>query len=282
MTSSYSIKLTATSAAGCSTDITKTFASFFDKPRAGFAVTPDTLCQGTANAFADFSTAPNSIIRTRLWMFGDGSTDTSSAPTKTYSNPGNFQVKLQVENMQGCISDTAKRVVVYLQPVIDAGPNFVVPQGTIITFGATANSSSLAFAWTTISGNTPNDPAKLKPSVIADQDGQYMLTATGQGSCSASDFVNIKVLKPIGIPNAFSPNKDGVNDTWNLENLRDYPRCSVDVYNRYGQIVFSINGYTKPWDGTYKGKDLPVGTYYYIIDPKNGFEKITGYVVILR
>jgi gliding motility-associated-like protein len=282
MTSSYIIKLTATSAAGCATDITKTFSSFFDKPLAKFDVAPDTLCQGNPNAFADLSTAPNSTIRTRLWMFGDGSTDTTAAPVKTYTNPGNFQVKLQVENMQGCMSDTAKQVLVYLQPVIDAGPNFVVPQGTTITFGATANSPSLAFAWTTITGNTPNDPGKLKPTVIADQDGQYMLTATGQGNCTASDFVTIKVLKPIGIPNAFSPNKDGINDTWNLENLRDYPRCTVEIYNRYGQIVFQTFGYTKPWDGTYKGKDLPVGTYYYIIDPKNGFEKITGYVVILR
>ncbi|MDB4903695.1 MAG: hypothetical protein JWQ63_2976, partial [Mucilaginibacter sp.] len=51
---------------------------------------------------------------------------------------------------------------------------------------------------------------------------------------------------------------------------------------RYGTLVFSSVGYGTPWDGTYNGKSLPVGTYYYIIDPKNGGNKLTGPLTILR
>ncbi|HAI84549.1 MAG TPA: hypothetical protein DCL43_12865, partial [Chitinophagaceae bacterium] len=84
------------------------------------------------------------------------------------------------------------------------------------------------------------------------------------------------------IPTAFSPNGDGINDTWIIKYLESYPGCTVEVFNRYGQSVFSSRGYATPWNGTYNGAVLPVGTYYYIVDPKNGRNKIAGYVTILR
>jgi gliding motility-associated-like protein len=83
------------------------------------------------------------------------------------------------------------------------------------------------------------------------------------------------------IPNAFSPNGDGINDTWQIEYLESYPGTTVDIFNRYGQKVFSSVGYTKPWDGKYNGKVLPVGTYYYVINPKNGRSTMSGSVTII-
>jgi gliding motility-associated-like protein len=84
------------------------------------------------------------------------------------------------------------------------------------------------------------------------------------------------------VPNAFSPNGDGVNDTWIITNLSAYPGASVDVFNRYGQPVFHSENYNKPWDGTFNGSPLPMGTYYYIIDPKNNKKKIAGSVTIFK
>lgn len=278
----YTITLTATSAQGCSHQVSLPFNTFFNKPVARFSVSPDTLCQGIQNAFFDSSFAPGSSIERRLWIFGDGTVDSSMNPTKTFLNPGKFPVKLQVSNMQGCTSDTTKNVVVYLQPVIDAGQSFIVPQGTMVTFNGNANSGSLALSWTSLTGATVSNPSILKPNYLADQDAVFVLTATGEGNCTASDTISVKILRPITIPNAFSPNGDGVNDTWAIPNLADYPNSVVEVFNRYGQPVFRSFGYTKPWDGTLNGKELPVGTYYYIIDPKSGFPRMTGYVVILK
>ena len=84
------------------------------------------------------------------------------------------------------------------------------------------------------------------------------------------------------VPNTFSPNGDGINDFWVIENLETYTNVTVTVFNRNGEKVFSSNGYASPWDGTYKGSQLATGTYYYLIDPKKGRNKLSGSITILR
>ena len=83
------------------------------------------------------------------------------------------------------------------------------------------------------------------------------------------------------IKTAFTPNGDGVNDTWIIDNIRLHPNARVSILNREGSEVFSSVGYKEPWNGTYKGKDLPQDTYYYIID-LNGNRKYKGFVTILK
>jgi gliding motility-associated-like protein len=56
----------------------------------------------------------------------------------------------------------------------------------------------------------------------------------------------------------------------------------IEIYSATGQLLFRNTGYTEPWNGTYKGQAVPAGTYYFVIDPKNGRKKIAGYVTILR
>ena len=84
------------------------------------------------------------------------------------------------------------------------------------------------------------------------------------------------------IPNAFSPNGDGINDRWNIDGLKARPNATTEVYNRYGQIVYKSNGYTLGWDGTRNGQLLPSGTYYYVIKPAPGEKAYTGWVALLR
>ena len=109
----------------------------------------------------------------------------------------------------------------------------------------------------------------------------YRLVVTGIGGCAVGDTLFVKVLKSPMIPNAFSPNGDGINDTWIIQYLESYPGTTVDVFNRYGQKVYSSIGYDKPWDGRYNGKILPIGTYYYVINPKNGRAIMSGSVTII-
>jgi len=87
----------------------------------------------------------------------------------------------------------------------------------------------------------------------------------------------------IDIYNAFSPNNDGINDRWNIYRIENYPNAVVKVYNNWGTIVFtSTAGYPTPWDGTFNGKALPAGTYYYIIDLDNGEQPKSGTVNIIK
>jgi gliding motility-associated-like protein len=86
----------------------------------------------------------------------------------------------------------------------------------------------------------------------------------------------------INISNTFTPNGDGINDYWEIKGLVAYENSTVDVYNRYGQLLFHSVGYPKPWDGTFQGKQAPSGTYYYVVNTKMNNQVLSGYVVILR
>src|ERR1700712_4837190 len=97
----------------------------------------------------------------------------------------------------------------------------------------------------------------------------------------ATDTVLVKVFEKLFIPNAFTPNNDGLNDTWAIETLEAYPNAGVKVFNRYGQLVFDNHGTHKAWDGKYKGQPLSTGVYTYIIDLKNNTEIIKGIVTII-
>ncbi len=89
-------------------------------------------------------------------------------------------------------------------------------------------------------------------------------------------------FKAFTIPNAFSPNGDNINDKWIIRGLKDYDNCTVEIFNRYGREVFRSTGYQHPWDGNYNGTQMPVGTYYYLIDLRNGEKPLSGPLTLLR
>ena len=279
---SYTVTLICTSAYGCKDTASKAMNAFFDKPIADFTVNPSSLCQGSDNRFSDLSSAPNSTVSTWNWNFGDGTSSTTQNPTKRYNSPGIYTIQLTVVNAVGCSSDVfTDQVTVFLQPVIDAGPSFVVPQGTIVQLKPAVNDSTVvSFTWSPpINLSNPN---ALRPLVNAVSDQTYVLTANAPGGCTAIDQVSVKILKLVKPPNVFSPNGDGINDKWMIQNLSDYPGAYVEIFNRYGQKVFYSSGYNDPWDGKLNGTPLPVATYYYVITLKNGFEPITGSITIIR
>lgn len=84
------------------------------------------------------------------------------------------------------------------------------------------------------------------------------------------------------LANAFSPNGDGVNDQWVISGIASYPEATVAVFNRYGNKVFDSTGYKTPFNGRLNGTELPVGTYYYIIDLKRGCGLQKGSLFLIR
>jgi gliding motility-associated-like protein len=86
------------------------------------------------------------------------------------------------------------------------------------------------------------------------------------------------------VPTVFTPNHDGDNDQFIIPNLHEtYPDCKVTIINRWGSRVFQSTGYGEPWDGTFKGDDLPLGTYFYeIVSPNDDFKAIKGSISIIR
>lgn len=93
--------------------------------------------------------------------------------------------------------------------------------------------------------------------------------------------VNVIKIEKVVPPNTFTPNGDGINDVWNIDELRMFPQCTVKIFSRNGVELFSSTGYTKPWDGNHRNKVCPPGVYYYVIN-LDGRQKITGSLTIIR
>ncbi len=116
----------------------------------------------------------------------------------------------------------------------------------------------------------------------------YYVTATENGCESAPASVDISFVNcDIIIPTAFTPDYDGTNDSWELENIDNvYPNNVVSVYNRWGNKLYeSVQGDydSNPWDGLYNGEELPVASYYYIIEYNdNVTENSVGVVSIIK
>ncbi len=110
----------------------------------------------------------------------------------------------------------------------------------------------------------------------------YELLTITNHNCEESDTIGIKVINTLKFPSGFTPNGDGINDKW-IPNEALLGRSKVEIFNRWGKQIFYSDGYSDPWDGTYNGKELPMGTYYYIVTIKIGNEEtITGTVTIMR
>jgi gliding motility-associated-like protein len=181
----------------------------------------------------------------------------------------------------GCSNSVTKTIIVDPTPEADAGPDKVVLEGGMVQLTPELIANiPVTYSWSP--ATWLSNPNIAKPDASPPTDFTYTLTVTSDKGCNTSDDVFVKLLKAPVIPNIFSPNGDGIHDKWVIEYLESYPGCIVQIYNRYGQLIHRVVNYTTPWDGRISGKDAPVGTYYYIIDPKNGRKPITGYVDIIR
>ena len=107
-------------------------------------------------------------------------------------------------------------------------------------------------------------------------------TSDGEFSFEKSFVITIeKLIEGIKFPNAFTPNGDGENDTWELEDIEAFPNATVAIYDNTGRRVYYQSQGYQPWDGTFNGTKLPMGTYYYVIDLHDGKNIYKGTVTII-
>ncbi|WP_183568220.1 PKD domain-containing protein [Mucilaginibacter sp. SP1R1] len=192
---------------------------------------------------------------------------------------GTFDINYIYTSQHSCADTVKQQISVYPSPTVSAGDDMTVLEGVPVTLKATAGGAA-TYKWSPSTGLDHDDV--LNPVASPSENTTYQLIVTSATGCSAMDEVNISVLKTLVIPNAFTPNGDGYNDLWEIKYLTTYPNNTVDIYNRYGEKLYSSIGYNIPWDGKYKGANVPPGTYYYIINPKNGRKVMSGSVTIIR
>ncbi len=199
----------------------------------------------------------------------------------TTSNPDSLTAGTYFYTVVDACNDTIRDSIVVNQPtklqdsvVVTNASDLNTADGSAILI-ASGGTGTYNYDWS--NGNISADNLNL-------QVGTYYYTITDANNCTVSDSVVIDANEyDVVIYNTFTPNGDGVNDVWNIKNINYFPKATVKIYSQWGNQVFSSEeGYPKAWDGTNNGKELPAGTYYYIIKLDENTPDKSGYVTIVK
>ncbi|WP_028978620.1 gliding motility-associated C-terminal domain-containing protein [Sporocytophaga myxococcoides] len=246
-----------------------------DVPQPNIVESDATFCSGDDTTY----TAVIGTGTTFKW-FKDGLPLSNTTLSLIVNQPGKYTLQ---EDNGVCprFSDTVT-VTVIPTPVANAGSDIYVLENTVVTLNGSGGD---LYSWSPATGLNFTDIPN--PTFTATDNTIYVLTvADATNTCSSTDEVEVFVERPVKIPNAFTPNKDGNNDTWEIENINGFPNVTFEVYNRWGTLVWKWTGNLKQWDGTnYRnGEVLPDGTYFYVIDLHSVIfkEPYSGYVQILK
>ena len=272
----YQVRYVVYSGISCISE-TDTIITVQASPQLQFAALPP-VCE-EVKPFQVTAAKDNSVFASTGMYSGKGISATGIF-NPFAAGAGIDSITYTVTGANGCTADTVQTILVYPTPVVSAGEDKFLLEGSSVLLEGKASGNNITYAWTPTA--YLDNAAIATPKVTATQDITFTLQVVSADGCKASDDVAVIILRKIKVPNAFSPNGDGINDTWAIQYLASYPECTVDVYNRYGQRVYHSTGYTKPWDGRSNGQPLPVGTYYWIIDPKSGRTQENGSVTIIR
>ncbi|MCP4310722.1 MAG: T9SS type B sorting domain-containing protein, partial [Bacteroidetes bacterium] len=181
----------------------------------------------------------------------------------------------------GCFDTDTVTIAFYPMTGVDVTRDTFITKGNSVQLEALGGPFS-AYRWEPPTGldNTiiPN------PVATPQQSTRYKVYALNEFECEESDSVYVEVIEDLIAYNVFSPNGDGINDFFDIKNAERFPDILVEVYSRWGDLFFSTRGYDdgSRWDGTTRGTDAPMGTYYYVIIPYSGAMPITGNVTIIR
>lgn len=234
-----------------------------------------TICEGTSTTLL-----AEGGVRFQWQPSESLSNDTIANPVASPKNNTTYHVR--VTNQYGCSDTSSVRIGVWKKPVADAGPDVKTRLGFPVVLQGSAKGSDVNWYWTPAIDISTT--ALLRPVTNPANSATYTLHVTSLHGCGiATDDVKVHVFDKVSVPNVFSPNGDGINDTWNIELLDLFTDADINIYNRYGQIVYHSKGYSTKWNGTSNGSPLPVGTYYYHINLHvNKDPVLKGSVTIIR
>ncbi len=248
----------------------------------------ENTCQGSQTIFTDLSTLHVGSLNRWYWRFGDGKTDDNQNTSNYFTAPGNYNVMLTSWSSYGCKDSLQKIVQITNAPSIILKTNYdsIVNNNDTVYFqkGETVTISVSNFANYDSVIWFNNDRAEF---IIIAEEGSYYVDAYQNGCSTRQNFStswgSSPPTPPVGndIMNLFTPNGDGYNDSWVVNDPNIVPPTKVHVYNRSGKLIYSNINYQNTWDGQYEGNPLPQATYYYIIEDASG-QIFKGGITIIR
>lgn len=212
---------------------------------------------------------------------GVGVTGTTFDPLR--AGIGRHSLTYTVKPASECSGVIATQTaVVGLSPAVTLPDTIVTHAGNTFSLAPTFSTDAIRFRWSP--PTYLDNPANAMATVIAVQDDiTYTLRAFSESGCYADALVHIRVIDQIWVPDAFTPNGDGLNDVLELPGVRAFPEAVITIFNRWGEVVFkSEKGYPKPFDGTLNGNELPTGIYSYQLQTTTSQPPTEGSIMLLR
>jgi gliding motility-associated-like protein len=280
-----SYAVTVTDQNGCSNSIAENFIVNMT-PVASFTDTLLLTCSKTALKFKNTSLYPPGSDF--LWDFGDGTSSTEVSPVHPYELPGTYQVTLYIVTPAGCTDSITRPADIIFFPLAEAkfsaDPVFSNVFNAKVTF-ADESEYAVSWMWEFGDGITSFDQ---NPVHYYNEVGEYVVRLTVQNIAGCPDtYESVVVVNPFYIPNAFTPNADGINDYFfDAGYVMDVKSYKMSVFNRWGQKIYESADYTKFWNGfDSNGEPVQNGVYVYALEviTKGGKEHtFQGQVTLVR
>jgi gliding motility-associated-like protein len=198
-------------------------------------------------------------------------------PAKT--GPGQYVITYTLTTPGNTCPGRARQTIVVLSAPSITVSDATVRRGSEVQLNKNSV-DTLSYYWMPAVGLS--SPVAAQPFASPDTTTTYRVRATTPQGCEYTARMTVSVITVLFVPDAFTPNNDGVNDNWVIRGINDYPDCRVEVYNRWGNPVFVSQGYSKPWDGRSEGQDLPPAVYQYVIKPGGSQPHRSGSLLITR
>jgi gliding motility-associated-like protein len=255
----YTVTLIVVDSLGC-TDTTHQNININSLPVASISYTIDT-CDLTALLFGNPANAS-----AYFWDFGDADSDTVQNTTHTYDTSGTYMVTLIVTDSAGCMDTTTQTIA----PYSFAQADFVYDIDTC-SFMVQFTNQSINAIFNEWHFGDNGTSASVHPAHSFPHAGNFTVTLIvnpGTGcvdTTSKNIYLDEHIFADYFIPNIFTPNSDSYNPRFTIKGLDFCDEFLLKIYNRWGEMVFESSNILDSWDGTYKGKDVPDGVYFYII-----------------
>jgi gliding motility-associated-like protein len=249
----------------------------YDKPETSILYPPDNPC------VEDCFKLDAELIRAEYWFWiTDSGVAGINENSITYCFPafGNYPVTLAAINRCGNDSSTMN-FIVQLDTTLTISPDTTVFSGDTARVWASGGSN---FNWTS-PVTIECDTCQSGFGIFIEKAPVYV-TLNDQYNCPVLDTVNVSVYKEFGIyiPNTFTPNNDGKNDVFEVYHY-GVNAISLEIYNRFGELIFTTNSLVTVWDGSYKGKTVQNEVYTYVVRYSafdGRADKLNGKVLVLK
>ncbi|MBL4708479.1 MAG: HYR domain-containing protein, partial [Flavobacteriales bacterium] len=236
---------------------------------------PSDIAQCDSIVIFSEATAMDNCISTTIVR-----TDASGLSSGDQFPVGTTTLSYQVSDAHSNQASCDVNIEVYAPAKANAGPDLVTRDIEPIQIES-SSSNGVFYNWTPFT--TLVDATVEQPIANPQSTTIYRMDVTSGDGCTDSDEMEIvvNVVTDLDATTLFSPNGDGMNDTWVVNKPALIEGCKLIIVNRNGSEVYSTSNYNNEWDGTVSGTQLPEGTYYYIFDCPDG-RSLNGPITILR